>query len=367
MAHPPPTPAQDAYFSSASDDEAFYYASDLSQDHATSSNSSQDNLVYPTPPTRNLSQGQDPPNAKMQSSKRKRHETHEVCNKMRKSLSPSPSPFTRHTAQSSILGDHSNLQHIGSDLVQQPGPMSGTQSCPLDIDSSPSPTGMKHTQDLPTVFEDREPEYPRPTTSQYYDSNVRHDVPPPDTSLTEPKDPTEPPLCQEQEHLVNLIMSGRNVFYTGSAGCGKSTVLKEFVKRFRAAGKCVRITAPTGRAANDIDGTTTWTFAGWNPASHKKPLEKLRDEAHGTLVWKRMNETDVLVIDEISMVENHHFERLNQLMQAARNTNAAFGMWTQGTTSMSSGSSFLRRQVVSNTDSLLRHRYTLSMTIENMR
>ena len=36
---------------------------------------------------------------------------------------------------------------------------------------------------------------------------------------------TVPPLCQEQIDLVDLILNGRNVFYTGSAGCGKSTVL----------------------------------------------------------------------------------------------------------------------------------------------
>ena len=40
----------------------------------------------------------------------------------------------------------------------------------------------------------------------------------------------DPPLCQEQIDLIQVIMSGSNVFYTGSAGTGKSTVLKAFVK-----------------------------------------------------------------------------------------------------------------------------------------
>ena len=57
----------------------------------------------------------------------------------------------------------------------------------------------------------------------------------------------EPVLTKEQSDLVELICSGKNVFYTGSAGCGKSTVLRAFVKRLHAAGREVNIIAPTGR------------------------------------------------------------------------------------------------------------------------
>ncbi|KAI4178701.1 MAG: hypothetical protein L6R41_008263, partial [Letrouitia leprolyta] len=63
----------------------------------------------------------------------------------------------------------------------------------------------------------------------------------------------EPPLCKEQADLVSLILSGRNTFYTGSAGCGKSTVLRAFVKELQNAGKIVQIVAPTGRAALDVN------------------------------------------------------------------------------------------------------------------
>jgi len=57
----------------------------------------------------------------------------------------------------------------------------------------------------------------------------------------------EPVLTMEQSDLVELICSGKNVFYTGSAGCGKSTVLRAFVKKLRAEDKEVNIIAPTGR------------------------------------------------------------------------------------------------------------------------
>jgi DNA replication protein DnaC len=156
--------------------------------------------------------------------------------------------------------------------------------------------------------------------------------------ISEPKQDSivEPPLCEEQQQLVNTIMTGRNVFYTGSAGCGKSTVLKNFVNRLKAQmvwkggdqkePKRVDIIAPTGRAALDINGSTSWTYAGWNPDSMKKPLEKLKEVAeNGKWIRKRLRATDVLVIDEISMMENHHLERLNEIMQSARGNTRAFG------------------------------------------
>ncbi|KAM0269083.1 hypothetical protein ACHAPA_004342 [Fusarium lateritium] len=67
----------------------------------------------------------------------------------------------------------------------------------------------------------------------------------------------EPTLCQEQKDLLQHIMNGRNIFFTGSAGCGKSTVLKAAVEQLRDSGLRVSVTAPTGRAAIQVEGTTT--------------------------------------------------------------------------------------------------------------
>lgn len=146
-----------------------------------------------------------------------------------------------------------------------------------------------------------------------------------DTSGDHPAPRDQPVLCQEQQEVVDCIMAGHNVFYTGSAGCGKSTVLKTFVPLLREQGKTVKIVAPTGKAALDINGSTTWTFAGWTPLHMKRPLEKLVKEAHGKFVRRRLRGTDVLVIDEISMVENHLFARLDAIMKEAREDSRAFG------------------------------------------
>lgn len=135
----------------------------------------------------------------------------------------------------------------------------------------------------------------------------------------------EPKLCPEQDALVRLIMAGSNVFYTGSAGCGKSTVLKAFVSRMKREGQTVHILAPTGKAALGVGGSTTWTYAGWTPDSMKKPMDELKVAAHANKIRKRMRSTNALVFDEVSMIENHHFERLNQVLQANRNNKKPFG------------------------------------------
>lgn len=171
-----------------------------------------------------------------------------------------------------------------------------------------------------TMLRGGDPQYLMPTQPTVYSAGVA--AKPPPTKGRKRKAPVlsdEPALCPEQAALVDLIVKGNNVFYTGSAGCGKSTVLRAFVKQLRDMGKTVRIAAPTGRAALNVGGSTTWTFAGLTPDSHKLPLERLKGKAmFGNIAKKRLKETDVLVIDEISMVENLHFERLNEVMKAAR-------------------------------------------------
>ena len=172
-----------------------------------------------------------------------------------------------------------------------------------------------HANAQPSVHLDHSSHLPH--TTQSVADPTRQTVPPDPDQTSAPVD-TGPPLVPEQQHVVNLILSGRNVFYTGSAGCGKSTVLKAFVRQLQALGKRVRIVAPTNLAALNVGGITTWSYAGWTVNSMKKDIDKLMQAAFGDKSWDRFDETDVLVIDEISMIENLFFERLNMVIKAAR-------------------------------------------------
>ncbi|KAF4779874.1 ATP-dependent DNA helicase PIF1 [Colletotrichum scovillei] len=133
-------------------------------------------------------------------------------------------------------------------------------------------------------------------------------------------DPCEPPLVQEQQAAMDLAMAGHNLFITGSGGCGKSVLVKALHKMFKANEREVQLIAPTGIASVNIGGRTVWNYAGWTPDDFSKP------DAFGRLMGKsrhnenknRIVDTHVLIIDEISMVENQFFERLGRVMRRIR-------------------------------------------------
>jgi ATP-dependent DNA helicase PIF1 len=83
--------------------------------------------------------------------------------------------------------------------------------------------------------------------------------------------------------------------------------------------------APTGKVALAINGTTTWTYAGITPAHNKRRLSELEKVARGRTARKRFNETDTIIIDEISMVEAIHLDRMNAMMKVGRRCDEAFG------------------------------------------
>jgi hypothetical protein len=71
-------------------------------------------------------------------------------------------------------------------------------------------------------------------------------------------------LNSEQQQASTHILQGNNVFVTGSAGTGKSYLLRyviqELLRKYGEEG--VAVTAPTGIAAININGMTVHSFAG---------------------------------------------------------------------------------------------------------
>ncbi|CAI0645627.1 unnamed protein product, partial [Colletotrichum noveboracense] len=144
--------------------------------------------------------------------------------------------------------------------------------------------------------------------------------------------PGDPPLCPEQQNAIDLAMQGHNLFITGSGGCGKSVLVRALHSTLAAyyqdTNKAVHLLAPTGQASINIGGRTTYNYAGWTPEDAKKPLDgrgSVIKKARGQYIFKRYWNTAVLIIDEISMVENQFFERLSRVMRAIRGNASPFG------------------------------------------
>ena len=105
-------------------------------------------------------------------------------------------------------------------------------------------------------------------------------------------------LTEEQERAVSVMMSGRNVFLTGEAGTGKSTVLREFQRRCDRP--CV-VLAPTGIAAINAGGTTIHSFFQLRPGLlTPDTIEPFTSGSRAQVI----REARTIVIDEVSMVRS---------------------------------------------------------------
>jgi hypothetical protein len=127
-----------------------------------------------------------------------------------------------------------------------------------------------------------------------------------------------------QAQALDILLSGRSVFLTGPPGAGKTYALNEFVRCARHQRLRVAVTASTGIAATHIDGKT---IHGWSGLGTREKLttkaakQLLRNEG----LRRRYGETDILVIDEISMLHGSRLNLLNEACQLFRDNRAPFG------------------------------------------
>ncbi|KAF8557361.1 hypothetical protein OG21DRAFT_306893 [Imleria badia] len=95
-------------------------------------------------------------------------------------------------------------------------------------------------------------------------------------------------LSDEQKSILKLVKSGRNIFFTGPAGTGKSVLLRAIISYLHSVhGLSIGVTAPTGIAGLNIGGQTIHSWAGIGLG--KEPLEKLSSRLSGyaTKRWKQ--------------------------------------------------------------------------------
>ena len=127
-----------------------------------------------------------------------------------------------------------------------------------------------------------------------------------------------------QAQALAVMMRGDSVFLTGAPGAGKTYVLNQFISLAKRAGKTVAVTASTGIAATHIGGTTihSWSGLGIKDTLTQWDVDKLKSSSKYV---KRYNATDILVIDEVSMLHGARLDMVNLVAKAVRQNPAPFG------------------------------------------
>ncbi len=116
--------------------------------------------------------------------------------------------------------------------------------------------------------------------------------------MTKKSKPIEIDLNPEFQRALELMEeTDKNIFITGRAGTGKSTLLNYF---YHHTGKNVVLLAPTGVAAVNIGGQTIHSFFQFKPNVTPASIKKKKgSEKEKKSIYKKLT---TIVIDEVSMV-----------------------------------------------------------------
>jgi ATP-dependent DNA helicase PIF1 len=148
-------------------------------------------------------------------------------------------------------------------------------------------------------------------------------------------------LTAEQRSVINQLLSGNSVFLTGGGGVGKSHVISTIYKEYPALKRelakrtnpdgvpklpRIQVCALTGCAAlllgNKAKTIHSWAGVGLGKDDVSTLQRKIRRNAKAMRNWLC---TDLLIIDEISMMTPDLFDKLNELAKRIRSNKHPFG------------------------------------------
>lgn len=127
-----------------------------------------------------------------------------------------------------------------------------------------------------------------------------------------------------QDQAFDILKRGVITYVTGPAGSGKTHLLNRYIDWCRDHEKSVAVTASTGIAATHIGGRTihSWSGIGIKDTMNEKELDEL---AQKEFIHKRYTQTDVLVIDEVSMLSADQLDLLDAIARKVNQNDIPFG------------------------------------------
>lgn len=115
-------------------------------------------------------------------------------------------------------------------------------------------------------------------------------------------------LNKNQQKFIDIATEGKNVFLSGKAGTGKTTVTRVLIDMFKKSGKRVAVVAPTGIAANNAGGATMHSTFSLKPFGvlNYQECNFVRSEKRRVL-----SAIETIIIDEVSMLRPDHLDAIN--------------------------------------------------------
>ena len=124
----------------------------------------------------------------------------------------------------------------------------------------------------------------------------------------------------EATRAIDLVNNtDTNVFITGKAGTGKSTLLEHIRLHSK---KNLIVLAPTGVSAVHVHGDTIHSFFTLKPGYEKDEAMSMRIDEKKASKYKRIK---TIAIDEISMVRADLLDAVDIVLRRARKDDRAFG------------------------------------------
>ena len=133
-------------------------------------------------------------------------------------------------------------------------------------------------------------------------------------------------FSREQQIAFDKYLAGENVFISGAGGTGKSTLIKHIQQDACKKGAEIHVCALTGRAAVLLNCKAktihSWAKIGLGNGTIEQNVAKILKNRYAKPTWKN---TNILVIDEVSMMSQKLFEMLDAIGKAIRKSYKPFG------------------------------------------
>lgn len=130
-------------------------------------------------------------------------------------------------------------------------------------------------------------------------------------------------MNEKQLEAYETVKSGSNLFLTGAAGTGKSFTIKSIIMMLESKNLNYGLTAMTGCAAVLIGGQTIHSFLYLGISRNFDDIYKNLEKYKGNLI--KLRKLQVLIIDEISMMDEETFELINKLLIKIKGNSRVFG------------------------------------------